>query len=450
MALAVLTVLATGRTDAEEIGAEMVRWYASGPRDVGGQTRAVLGDAQRHGSSPADAATSFQRRRPDAAGNGALMRTGPVALAALGDRDAVAQLATEVAALTHPHPDSIEACVLWSLAIEQAITTARVGERFDWCAALVAGFDHVDATRHELWRARIAEAADAEPADFQHNNGWVVGAFQAALAAITVDRGRTARAPLRPPHGGAAPGGPRRRRHRHGRRHRRVVARGSVGRHRRAAALGAAGSTADGSTASRRLSPPTSTPWPASPSATGAPTAAAGPAWPTSTTGRCRRCAANSTAPGSATPAASVTPSTRVPRVVVSLCRMGTADVPDDVEHHTVGLIDTTAADNPNAAFVLLDTARTIDELAAAGERVFVHCVRAEHRAPSMAAAYLISRGVDAETAIATRQSGPRRYAAGIPARRTRGDRADCPGRPSSLPVICLAGNDVVSNGYKV
>ena len=93
--------------------------------------------------------------------------------------------------------------------------------------------------------------------------------------------------------------------------------------------------------------------------------------------------------------------------VVVSLCRMGTADVPDDVEHHTVGLIDTTAADNPNAAFVLLDTARTIGELTAAGERVFAHCVRAEHRAPSMAAAYLISRGVDAETAIDESQSRP-------------------------------------------
>jgi hypothetical protein len=32
---------------------------------------------------------------------------------------------------------------------------------------------------------------------------------------------------------------------------------------------------------------------------------------------------------------------------------------------------------------------------------VFTHCVQAEHRAPSMAAAYLITRGVDAETAIA-------------------------------------------------
>ena len=89
MALAVLTVLAAGRRDAEEIGAEMVRWYASGPRDVGGQTRAVLGDALRRERLAITAAESFQQRRPDAAGNGALMRTGPVALAALGNRDAV-------------------------------------------------------------------------------------------------------------------------------------------------------------------------------------------------------------------------------------------------------------------------------------------------------------------------------------------------------------------------
>ena len=47
------------------------------------------------------------------------MRTGPIALAFIGDRDAVARLSAEVAALTHPHPDSVDACVLWSLAIEQ-------------------------------------------------------------------------------------------------------------------------------------------------------------------------------------------------------------------------------------------------------------------------------------------------------------------------------------------
>ena len=48
------------------------------------------------------------------------MRTGPVALSALGDRVLVAQNAEAIAALTHAHPDSTAACVLWSLAIEEA------------------------------------------------------------------------------------------------------------------------------------------------------------------------------------------------------------------------------------------------------------------------------------------------------------------------------------------
>jgi hypothetical protein len=86
--------------------------------------------------------------------------------------------------------------------------------------------------------------------------------------------------------------------------------------------------------------------------------------------------------------------------VVISLCRTGTEEIPAGVEHHTIGLIDTDAADNPNGAFVLHDTARTIADLVDAGERVFVHCARAEHRAPSMAAAYLIRRGADATSAI--------------------------------------------------
>jgi ADP-ribosyl-[dinitrogen reductase] hydrolase len=87
--------------------------------------------------------------------------------------------------------------------------------------------------------------------------------------------------------------------------------------------------------------------------------------------------------------------------VVVSLCRMGTSDIPDDVEHLTVALIDTTLADNPNLAFVLADTARTVASLTDAGERVFVHCVAGENRTPTIAAAYLMARGDDRATALA-------------------------------------------------
>ena len=49
MAVAVLTVLADGSTDTDEIGQAMVRWFESGPADVGNQTRAVLGAASRRG-----------------------------------------------------------------------------------------------------------------------------------------------------------------------------------------------------------------------------------------------------------------------------------------------------------------------------------------------------------------------------------------------------------------
>jgi ADP-ribosylglycohydrolase len=64
MAVAVLTVLATGTPDVDEIGRAMVRWYESRPADVGNQTRAVLDAAVRQAIGPAEAAQAFQRRNP--------------------------------------------------------------------------------------------------------------------------------------------------------------------------------------------------------------------------------------------------------------------------------------------------------------------------------------------------------------------------------------------------
>jgi ADP-ribosylglycohydrolase len=213
MALAVLTVLAGGSRDVDEIGAAMVRWFASHPRDVGNQTRAVLGAAARSGVSPRHAAEAHQQRQPDAAGNGALMRTGPVALAAVGDRDEVARLARAVAELTHPHADSVEACVLWSLAIERAINTASPDALFHWTGAVLAGLDHVAADRRDLWRSRIDAADGADPSTFADSNGWVVGAFRAAIAAITSTADADHSLPLRPPVRSAARCSSRRRRH---------------------------------------------------------------------------------------------------------------------------------------------------------------------------------------------------------------------------------------------
>ena len=188
MALAILGPLAARGPGEpvllDAIDAAVQAWFSSGPRDVGNQTRAVLGAAAQHGSSATVAALAYQAGHPDAAGNGALMRTGPVALAHLGDRAAVASLARSVAAMTHPHPDSVDACVLWSLALERAITTATA-ESFDWVGSLQSGLEFVDEGRRAVWAERIDEAAGADPVRWSGSNGWVVGAFQAAMAAIT-------------------------------------------------------------------------------------------------------------------------------------------------------------------------------------------------------------------------------------------------------------------------
>ncbi len=182
MAVAILDVLAAGRCDLEEIGNNFLSWYASSPPDVGIQTSAVLSSA-KNGAQLIRAGEEFYEKYPNKAGNGALMRTGPVALSALGDRKAVATNASAIAALTHAHPDSTTACVLWSLAIESAIMISEIDEPFDWERAVKDGLSFLDVELASRWEKLIDEAVQG-PSILFNPNGYVVSAFQAALSAI--------------------------------------------------------------------------------------------------------------------------------------------------------------------------------------------------------------------------------------------------------------------------
>ena len=182
MAVAILDVLAKGHCDIEEIGNNFLSWYESSPPDVGIQTSAVLSSSQ-NGADLILAGHEFYNQNPNKAGNGALMRTGPVALSALGDREAVAENATAIAALTHAHPDSTTACVLWSLAIEEAIMTSETDAVFDWERAIKGGLSYLDVSLVNRWQELIEEAVQGPSALF-NPNGYVVSAFQAALSAI--------------------------------------------------------------------------------------------------------------------------------------------------------------------------------------------------------------------------------------------------------------------------
>ncbi|MEO8815628.1 MAG: ADP-ribosylglycohydrolase family protein [Mycobacterium sp.] len=184
MAVAIAKVAATGADLCDEAEQDLIvkRWYewSLGAKDIGVQTSSVLRSAKHRGISARTAreeSEALHDRTGRTAGNGSLMRTAPVALAYLDDDEAaLAKAARVISELTHYDPDAGDACVLWCAAIRHAVRTAKLDVR--------VGLDLLDIERRELWAARLDEAEASQPAAFASNNGWVVAALQGAWSAI--------------------------------------------------------------------------------------------------------------------------------------------------------------------------------------------------------------------------------------------------------------------------
>lgn len=176
MAICVAEVAATGVLDATAVAERFLGWYATDPSDVGIQTRDVLGSARTPDDVAARAAARFARLPDSCAGNGSLMRTAPVALAHLGDDDAIVAAAHEISALTHADPIAGEACAIWCIAIDRAVREARIDGVWD-------GVDLLPDASQPRWADWLHEAEAKPPATF-NPNGYVVTALQAAWSAI--------------------------------------------------------------------------------------------------------------------------------------------------------------------------------------------------------------------------------------------------------------------------
>jgi hypothetical protein len=86
---------------------------------------------------------------------------------------------------------------------------------------------------------------------------------------------------------------------------------------------------------------------------------------------------------------------------VVSLCRVGDADLPAGAEQIDVRLIDQPGV-NENLDFVFLDTVRAVEQLRRDGRTVLIHCVQAQSRTPTVAALYGARlRGIGIRQALA-------------------------------------------------
>jgi ADP-ribosyl-[dinitrogen reductase] hydrolase len=222
MAVCIAEIAATGAdlTQAAAltaIGERFLDWARSNPPDIGISTAGVLRGASK-GTELAERARAYLARTGRGGGNGALMRTAPVALAHLGRaaptkqaasprardaaaasspgdlpvldspgstsgsslRGSLAAAARAVAELTHADPHAGDSCVLWCAAIDQAVRTGRLdGPR--------VGLDLLPPDRRNEWEAWIDEAEAAGRTGGQGRfrpNGYTVTALQAAWAAI--------------------------------------------------------------------------------------------------------------------------------------------------------------------------------------------------------------------------------------------------------------------------
>jgi ADP-ribosylglycohydrolase len=364
--------------------------WAAEAKDVGAQTSSVIAAARRlasaagrskvHAADFSAAAADFHARTGRSAGNGSLMRTAPLALAYL-DRDPALLMAGAgvLSALTHADPDAQEACGLWCVAIREAVLTGRLDVR--------AGLPLLAAERAALWLERIKVAERSRPRDFARN-GWVVEALQGAWSAIHF--------------AGVSAVGPA-----HLRAALEEAVRGGRDTDTVAAIAGGLLGAAYGYTAvpfewRRRLHG-----WPGLRARDlmmlgmelGRGEGRRPGSWPRAERQDYSLWACTDAlvqhphddgvwlgGVGSLGRAAELGID-----AVVSLCRLGTLDVPGVApeDHAMFWVIDSPIEeDNAHAAFVLRDAAATVERFRAEGKTVLLHCVRAESRTPTLAALY--------------------------------------------------------------
>lgn len=181
MAMPIANEIAEGHDllDPETLSNIVAEWkhWASTAKDVGVQTSSVLRRLSETTEEAArEASQAHHERSNQSGGNGALMRTAPVALAYLKNPEGLTEAATRIAKLTHWEDDASEACVLWCHAIRHAVVTGELDIRI--------GLSELSQESRDVWADRIDEAETNSPDDFFRTNGWVVTAFQGAWSAI--------------------------------------------------------------------------------------------------------------------------------------------------------------------------------------------------------------------------------------------------------------------------
>ena len=114
MALCIARSIVAVGFSTQDIAQRFVAWYHSRPPDIGNTCRRGIARFIAHG-------TVHGPPNDGDAGNGAVMRVAPIALAALADAPLLETQAIEQAHITHHHPLSDAACILVGRLIQLSL-----------------------------------------------------------------------------------------------------------------------------------------------------------------------------------------------------------------------------------------------------------------------------------------------------------------------------------------
>lgn len=123
----------------EAIGREFIKWLESGPIDVGATCALAIQIAicQKEEGVLNWSAVSKEVRQSlgeRTAGNGALMRTLPVALAYHSDLPRLRDVSGRIALMTHPSLKAVNSCVLYCEMVAGLLAGKRKAEMFSWAS----------------------------------------------------------------------------------------------------------------------------------------------------------------------------------------------------------------------------------------------------------------------------------------------------------------------------
>ena len=163
MALLLARMLADhGTYDPEKARNAYIFWLNSGPFDCGMTVSSGLSG----------------QPNPDSQANGAMMRISPLGIfGANHSLKQVAEWAEQDASLTHPHLVCLQANALFAMAIAQAVRKG-LGS-YDLYGQIEEWSEEMNA--EETLLNAITGAGTAPPADYVHQQGWVLTAFRNAL-----------------------------------------------------------------------------------------------------------------------------------------------------------------------------------------------------------------------------------------------------------------------------